>query len=361
VRLSAGGLVEGPTGPRRARRVVAKVSRTEVARAFMTPPPEAVLRDLVASGRIDERQATWASRLPVAAAVTAEADSGGHTDNRPLVALLPALAALRASVATAPVALGAAGGLGTPEAVAAAFALGADYVLTGSINQSAVESGLSEHARALLVGAGPADVAMAPAADMFERGVQVQVLARGTLFAPTARRLYDIYRRRDSFDALDERERDFVERRVLREPFGSAWEQTRAWLLTADPALAAKGDRDPRQRLASVFRRYLFHAAAWARAGRVDRQGDYQVWCGPAMGAFNAWAEGSWLAEPQAREVGQIGLNLLEGAAQVTRAQQLRALGVAVGPQHFVVRPRRLAVDSASGAESSQSLQGLQG
>ena len=66
--------------------------------------------------------------------------------------------------------------------MAAAFALGAAYVLTGSVNQLAVESGLSDDASAMLAQADLADVMMAPAADMFELGVKVQVLRRGTMF-----------------------------------------------------------------------------------------------------------------------------------------------------------------------------------
>ena len=46
--------------------------------------------------------------------------------------------------------LGAAGGLGVPEAVAAAFVLGADFVLTGSINQCTAECGTSERVKDML-------------------------------------------------------------------------------------------------------------------------------------------------------------------------------------------------------------------
>ena len=77
-----------------------------------------------------------------------------------------------------PIRLGAAGGLGEPTAVASAFGLGAAFVLTGSVNQASLESGLSESGRAMLAEAGLADVMMAPAADMFEMGVKVQVLKR---------------------------------------------------------------------------------------------------------------------------------------------------------------------------------------
>ena len=78
--------------------------------------------------------------------VTAEADSGGHTDNRPAITLLPTMLALRDRLQKQfnyadPPRVGLAGGIATPASVAAAFAMGAAYVLTGSVNQACVESG----------------------------------------------------------------------------------------------------------------------------------------------------------------------------------------------------------------------------
>src|SRR5439155_1523592 len=110
--------------------------------------------------------------LPVAEDFSVEADSGGHTDNRPLTVLLPAILLLRDELAakhgwTRPIRIGAAGGIGAPASVSAAFAMGAAYVLTGSINQSAVESALSPAGKKLLTQASATDVMMAPAADMF--------------------------------------------------------------------------------------------------------------------------------------------------------------------------------------------------
>jgi trans-AT polyketide synthase/acyltransferase/oxidoreductase domain-containing protein len=92
-----------------------------------------------------------------------------------------------------------------------------------------------------------------------------------------------------------------------------------------------------------VFRSYLGQSSRWAIAGVRDRRPDYQIWCGPAMGAFNAWTEGSFLAEPEHRSVVQVARNLLEGAAVVTRAQQLRSFGVPVPPAAFDFKPRPLA------------------
>jgi trans-AT polyketide synthase, acyltransferase and oxidoreductase domains len=94
--------------------------------------------------------------------------------------------------------------------------------------------------------------------------------------------------------------------------------------------------------MALVFRWYLGQASRWATQGVPDRVLDYQIWCGPAMGAFNAWTKGSFLAEPAQRGVVQIARNLLEGATVATRAQQLRSLGVPVPPAAFEFRPRRI-------------------
>ena len=64
----------------------------------------------------------------------------------------------------------------------------------------------------MLAGAGIADVIMAPAADMFEMGVEVQVLRRGTMFAVRGRKLYDLYRAYPSLEAIPAEERQRVEK-----------------------------------------------------------------------------------------------------------------------------------------------------
>ena len=348
VLYAAKGLRRGQDGQiLRAGRVFAKVSRDEVARHFLSPAPEAMLQALVAEGRITADEAELARAIPIAEDITAEADSGGHTDNRALTVLLPSLISLRDEIAEKygyPVLprVGAAGGLGTPAAVAAAFAAGAAYVLTGSVNQSAVESGLSADARNLLAQAESTDVTMAPASDMFEMGVTVQVLKRGTMFAQRGQRLADFYRRYKSFEEAPADEVKNLETAVLGRSVDEIWAETEAFFARSDPRQAERGRADPKHRMALVFRWYLFMGSQWARDGITERRADYQIWCGPAMGGFNEWVRGSFLEPVQARTVRQIALNLLEGAATVTRAGQLRAAGVAMPASSFDFRPRPL-------------------
>ena len=319
--------------------VIAKVSRVEVATPFFSPPPADMLAELVRTRHISTEQAAWAAQVPVAQDLTAEADSGGHTDNRPLVTLLPTMLALRDRMQaqhgfSQALRVGAAGGLSTPAALAAAFAMGADYVVTGSVNQACVESGSCDAVRAMLAQAGQADIAMAPAADMFEMGVKVQVLKRGTMFPMRAAKLYELYRAHAGLENLPDADRAFVEKQLLRSTVDEAWRSTREFFLRRDPAQVERAERDPKHRMALVFRSYLGLSSRWANAGEASRMMDYQVWCGPAMGAFNEWTRGSFLEKPENRRAALVAQNLLYGAAQQLRRQLLRAHGIQYQAAH---------------------------
>jgi PfaD family protein len=216
-------------------------------------------------------------------------------------------------------------------------------VLTGTINQTAVESGLSETARAMLLDAGMADVTMAPSADMFELGVKVQVLRKGSLYAQRSSRLYDLYRTYDSLEALPPAVISSLESEIFRRSLAEVVTDVRAYFAQRDPAEWTRAEADPHHQMALIFRWYLGMSSRWPITGDAERRLDYQIWCGPAIGAFNDWVRGSFLADPANRTVTQIGWNLLEGAAVSMRAWQARAHGVDVPAGLFDYKPRRIA------------------
>lgn len=348
VRYAVSGLRRGPDGAiLRQNHVFAKISRPEVARRFLSPAPPELLSQLVRDRLITPAEAELARLVPIAEDITMESDSGGHTDNQALGALLPILLRLRDDMVrqhgyTRPIRIGAAGGLGTPNAVAAAFAMGAAYVLTGSVNQASLEAALAPNAKEMLCKADSADVAMAPAADMFEMGVEVQVLKRGTLFAARGHKLRDIYHRYGGLREIPAEERAKLERDIFKDSLDAVWARTEAFFAERDPKQLARARTDEKHRMALVFRAYLGQSSKWAIAGAPDRVMDYQIWCGPAMGSFNQWVKGSFLEPASGRTVTQIALNLLEGAAVVTRAGQLRTYGVPVPSAAWDFRPRLL-------------------
>lgn len=301
VHFACQGLRRDKTGrPLRHNYVFAKVSRPEVARGFMEPPPADMLRALVANGSLTPEEAGLAAELPVAEDLTVEADSAGHTDNRPLPALFLTIAALRDAIAqergyiVAP-RLGAAGGLGAPAGLAAAFALGAAYVVLGTVHQVCVESGLSQTGKVLLGQADVTDVTMTPSADMFELGANVQVLKKGTLMGIRGVQLQRLYARYPSLAAIPVKDRRRIEKTIFRQPLETVWKKTCDFLAALNPAQVARAEADPKLKMALVFRWYLGNSSRWAVDGDPERIQDYQIWCGPAIGAFNQWCRGSFL------------------------------------------------------------------
>ena len=277
--------------------------------------------------------------------ITVEADSGGHTDNRPLVSLLPSIIALRDEIQAkynyqTPIRVGAAGGIGTPQSALGAFMMGAAYIVTGSINQSCVEAGASQHTKQLLAQAEMADVMMAPAADMFEMGVKLQVLKRGTMFGMRSQKLYEYYRNYNSIEEIPSPEKTKLERQIFRKSLEEVWQDTISYFEQRDPKQIEKAINDPKSKMALIFRSYLGLSSRWSNIGEPGREIDYQIWCGAAMGAFNDWVRGSYLAEPSNRRVVDLAEHLMIGSAYLYRMQNLKLQGISMPAEYWNYRPQ---------------------
>lgn len=326
-------------------KVIAKISRREVATKFMQPAPEKILQQLVSQGLITELQAKLASQVPMADDITVEADSGGHTDNRPLVCLLPSIIALRDEIQAQynykiPVRVGAAGGIGTPQSALGAFMMGAAYVVTGSINQSCIEAGASQHTKQLLAKAEMADIMMAPAADMFEMGVKLQVLKRGTMFGMRSQKLYELYKNYNSLEEIPLVEREKLEKQIFRKSLAEVWQDTITYFERRDPQQIERAANNPKRKMALIFRWYLGLSSRWSNIGEPGREIDYQIWCGAAMGAFNDWVRGSYLAEPKNRSVVDIAHHIMTGSAYLYRLQNLKLQGILMPAEYWNYRPQ---------------------
>ncbi|MDR0881594.1 MAG: PfaD family polyunsaturated fatty acid/polyketide biosynthesis protein [Candidatus Adiutrix sp.] len=349
VRYRLSGAVRRPDGSvHLPNRILAKVSRVELARRFFSPPPDKLVKECLTRGWLTAAEAELAPWVPMASDITAEADSGGHTDSRPALPLWPSLMA-EARKMTAKygyskaLRVGAAGGIGTPWAVLAAWEVGAAYVLTGSINQSCQESGLAPAGRELLARAGQADMVQGPAADMFELGAKVQVLKFGTLYAMRAQKLADAYRQYASLEEISASDRALLETQVFKQPLAEIWAQVQRFFEERDSSQLARAVSDQKHKMALIFRWYLGQASRWAIAGVEDRRTDWQIFSGPAQGAFNEWAKGTIYEKAENRRVMDLALNLLYGAGFLSRINLAVALGAVDFESTPEIIPRPLA------------------
>lgn len=319
VHFRLAGLTQGANGKAVCRnKLLAKLSRPEVAQEFMRPPPERIVARLLAEGAVTELQAHLARSVSMASDICVEADSGGHTDQGVAMVLLSAMQRLRAEqgLDAQRLRIGLAGGIGTPEAVAAAFIMGADFVMTGSINQCTVEAGTHDAVKDLLQDIDIQDTAYAPAGDMFEIGARVQVLRKGVFFPARANRLYMLYNQYDALEQLPESVREQLEQKYFKKPFDAIWRETCDFL-------AARGRHDeidkaasnPKHKMALVFRWYFGHSMRAAISGDSANRVDYQIHTGPALGAFNRYVRGTPLESWRQRHVDHIGRQLMNDAA----------------------------------------------
>ncbi|MDR0468403.1 MAG: PfaD family polyunsaturated fatty acid/polyketide biosynthesis protein [Peptococcaceae bacterium] len=304
-------------------RIVAKISREEVARKFMSPPDPKITATLLEKGLITAEQAMWAKEIPVADDITAEADSGGHTDNGPLVSLLPLIIAVRDEVQRQygykhPIRVGAAGGIGTALSAAGAFMMGADYVVTGSVNQACIEAGTSGYVKNMLARVDMADVVMAPSADMFEAGARVQVIKKGTMFPMNAQKLYELFTRHSCLEEIPAQDRKSIENRMFHYDLDTIYDYVKEYFRRVDESQIHRAESNAKYKMALIFRWYLGNSSRWAVAGDMERLMDMQIWCGKSMGAFNRWVQGSELELPENRRVVAVADKIMGEAALIT-------------------------------------------
>jgi PfaD family protein len=206
--------------------------------------------------------------------------------------------------------------------------MGASYIVTGSINQSCVESGTSEHVKGLLAKADFADVVNAPSADMFEMGVKVQLLKKGSMFPFKAQKLYDLYRVNNRIEDIPPSEKGWLEKQIFKKSVDDVWSDTVEFFRKTDPQQIERALKDPKKKLALLFKWYLGQSSNWAINGEKGREMDYQIWCGPAMGLFNDWVSGSYLEKPENRKVVHVVKHMMEGAAYLTHVYFQKTMGV---------------------------------
>ncbi|GAX60232.1 dioxygenases related to 2-nitropropane dioxygenase [Candidatus Scalindua japonica] len=309
-------------------KIIAKLSRPEVAVQFLSPPPEKLVKILVQSGKITKQEAELSAKIPMASDITAEANSGGHTDNGVAYALIPAIMTMRDGAMEQhgypeEIRVGAAGGLGTPHAILAAFMMGVDYVVTGSINQCTVEAGISDQVKDLLADMNIQDTEFAPAGDMFELGAKVQVLKKGVFFPARANKLFQLYKFCNSVDEIDAKTKKQIENNYFKRSFDQVYEETKEYFSKIAPLEIEKAEKNPKHKMALIFRWYFYHTTKLAFEGDPENRVDYQVHCSPALGSFNQWVKGSKLEKWRNRHVDEIAEIIMYSAAYLLNVKFL--------------------------------------
>lgn len=305
-------------------RIIARVTRPATALVFLRPAPEAIVTTLRAEGLITAEEAAAAPFLPMADDICAQADGGGPSDGGNLLSLLPALCDLRdrqeeTQPSLARVRIGAAGTLGTPQSMSAAFLLGAEFVLAASIHHCTVEAGTSVLVKEMLQGIEVGDTDHAPSGHLFEQGGLVQLLRKGVFFPARARKLHSLWQHHPSLESIDSATRRQIEEKFLGSSFEEIWNLLMRQAGEAGHgAEIARAQQEPKAKMALVFRQYFDRGMGYALTGEAGQRVNFQVHCGAGLGAMNQWM-GDW--PWQNRHVALIAQHMMEETASYLAAR----------------------------------------
>jgi trans-AT polyketide synthase/acyltransferase/oxidoreductase domain-containing protein len=126
-----------------------------------------------------------------------------------------------------------------------------------------------------------------------------------------------LYQRHNSLDEIDHKTVQQIQEQYFRRSFDEVWKETKAYYMQIAPQKFEEIERNPKRKMALIFRRYFFHTSRLALEGVEDQKVDYQIHCGPALGAFNQWVKGTEIEPWQNRYVADVARRLMQGTAEL--------------------------------------------
>ncbi len=301
-------------------KILIKTAASRTAELFMQPAPQHLLDKLLQEKSITDQQYKMCQKVPMADDVCVLGDGAWVNDQAVTMIKLPEIIRLRQQISqkqadmfknAGQVRIGSSGGMGTPESIALVFALGADFIVTGSINQCTVEAEISDHVKQILQNISTDDTTYIPSGELFESGTKSQIVNKGSYFSARAQKLYDLYRMYQRLEDIDQKTKKQMEQHFFQRDCESVIEEI---IANAEPQETNEINNNEKFKMLKVFQWYFNHSKQLAIKGHQKEQKNYQIYCGPAMGAFNQWAQGGPFEKWQNRNVDKIAEYLMDAA-----------------------------------------------
>ncbi len=210
--------------------------------------------------------------------------------------------------------------------------MGADFVFTGSINQCTVESGAHDVIKELLSSISIHDTAVTAAGDMFEIGAKAQVVSKHTQFSNRANKLYELFMQYNSIEEIPQEIKQEIESHYFKRTFAEVWELVCEYKKKKNPQHLAEAQVNPRFKLVLIFKWYFAYCNRATLNGDLSEKDNFQIFCGPALGAFNQWVKGTPYEDWKNRHVVDIAVMLMEQAAEHLQTRY-SSKDVATSPQ----------------------------
>ncbi len=306
-------LRETEKGSGQLNNLFVKASSMDIIDRFLEPVPEKILTQLYQKAKITKEVMLEATHTPLANALCIATDSGSETMHDSFGVLLPyvrqKVAILNQKHQYREDVFVGVGGVGIPDAIASAFLIGVDFVLSHSINYCTVEAEIAPFSKKLLVEATILDTCFAPNKDfLFESNQKIQLLKKGILFPGRAMQLYDIFKRYKSINDVDSHTLISLENKMYGQDLETVWDNIAQELIAENKAeLIEKAKLNPRYHMYLLFMHYYDRSLNAAIKGEESNRLNFQLHCNPVLGLLNQELKDNELKEWERRKVADLG------------------------------------------------------
>jgi len=220
-----------------SKKLFVRVTVPDAALVFASPPSQAMLEILLARGLLSEQEAKNASNIPVATHILIDAT----VESRDIFSVFPWIRT-KVNASGSEVKLGICGGMGSPEAVLSAKALGADFVMSDSIHLLFEGAGLASYAREALMKSRIADFQKSVHPDWLRMGAKTEVLRFGNLYSKRAAFLYSLVEAAIGVLDLGEEQKKGLLQACREESIESSLKAASDKLISSMPELVHRAD-----------------------------------------------------------------------------------------------------------------------
>jgi trans-AT polyketide synthase/acyltransferase/oxidoreductase domain-containing protein len=319
VRYKISGIGLDAEGSVTGNAIIAKVSNTNVAREFLKPPSDSILNELLNEKAITKDEFDIAGKIPVADDVCIVGDCAYETEKGNLLTMLPEVLDVaekiyKENLLVAKSRIGAAGSIGSGRTILALHYMGAEFFMTGSVNECTKEADIPDDVKDMLVKTNVNDFTYAPSENMFELNRFVQVLKKGVFFPSRANMLKSVYDTVNSIDDISGEIKLYIEDKLLQCGFDNYFAKIK---LTENQIKLANSNS--KYKMAIIFKQYLHEASDKALFSK-DRDKDvvdFQVYCGTAIGTANERLKDSKINDWKMRNTANIAEVLMQDAYSI--------------------------------------------
>jgi trans-AT polyketide synthase/acyltransferase/oxidoreductase domain-containing protein len=145
------------------------------------------------------------------------------------------------------------------------------------------------------------------------------VLKKGVFFPARANKLYEVYKFYDCIEDIDTKISQQIQRYYFGRSFNEVYQEIKEHYSRKNIKELDNIESSPKHKMAVIFKEYFRLSTKAALIGDATNKVNFQIMCGPSLGAFNQWAKKTELKDWRNRHIDEIGVRLIQEAEYIIK------------------------------------------